>query len=121
MEKVINIEDVVDITKEGLFFSNGEGTVNMVSFEECRKNWVEHVNQGGFVDWKGNPVQLTMQESNCVGERNMTAKPPYLLLYGDEKVKIELKPSSNKELSKVQKELMRMMYEVGKVTTFDMS
>lgn len=120
MERIISIEDVMDVTPDGLLFTDGSGVTNKILFEECRKNWVDHVNNGKFVDWQGNRAHITFEESKCIGERNMTAKPPYILLYSDEKLMIEMKPNC-KKLSKVQKELLAALYNVGGVTTFDMT
>lgn len=119
--KTISIEDVVDITEEGLLFKDSTGTTNKILFYECRKNWVDHVNAGGFTDWQGNPVQITFEESKCIGERNMIAQPPYILLYSNDKIKIELHPEKYKKLSKIQKELLTILYNVGGVNTFDMT
>lgn len=121
MDKIISIEDVIDVTEEGIIFKDSSGSTNIVLFDECRKNWVEHVNQGGFTDWQGNPVKITFEESKCVGERNMIAKPPYILLYGDEKIKIEMKLEKIKKLPKIQREFLAALYNVGGVNTFDMT
>ena len=118
---VISLENIVDVTRDGLIFKDGHGDTNKILFDECRKNWVNHVNEGGFVDWQGNPAHITFEQSKCIGERNMTVTPPYLLLYSKDKLKIELKPKNYKELSKVQKELPAMLYNVGGVTTFDIT
>ncbi len=90
MERIINTEYIVDVTKEGVLFIDTFGDVNTILFDECRRNWVEHVNQGGFVDWK-------------------------------DRLKIELKPRGEKQLTKVQREFHVMLYRVGEVATFDMS
>lgn len=120
-EKTIRIEDVVDVTEDGLLFKESSGSITKVLFDECRKNWVEHVNQGGFTDWQGNPAQITFEDSKCIGERNMIAKPPYILLYSDEKIKLEMNPPIFKKLTKIQKELLSVLYNVGGVTTYDMT
>ncbi len=118
--EVINITDVVDITPNGLVYLDDVGQEKQISFEECRRNWVKHVNENNFVDWKGNAVQLTFEKSNCIGSRHAVGGTPYLLLFGNPKLKIELKP--NKEsLTKVQKEMSALLYQIGKVTTFDMT
>ncbi|MBQ7774611.1 MAG: hypothetical protein IJ379_01700 [Lachnospiraceae bacterium] len=121
MEKIINIEDIIDVTKEGVLFKDTSGAVNKILFDECRRNWVEHVNQGGFVDWKGNPVHITFEESNYVGTHSRIGNLPYIILYGNNRLKIELKPRSEKQLTKVQREFHAMLYRVGDVATFDMS
>lgn len=51
----------------------------------------------------------------------MTAKPPYILLYSDEKIKIEMKPDLFKNFTKVQREFLPLLYQVGRVNTFDMT
>lgn len=120
-ERIINIENVVDITAEGLLFTDSLGAISKILFDECRKNWVEHVNKGGFTDWQGNPAHITFEESRCIGTRNMIAKPPYILLYSENKLKIEMQPKNFKKLSKIQKEILTVLYNVGGVTTFDMT
>lgn len=118
--EVINIADVLDITSNGLIYLNDVGQEKLISFEECRRNWVKHVNDNNFVDWKGNAVQLTFEKSSCIGSRHIAGGTPHLLLYGNPKLKIELKP--NKEsLTKIQKEMFVLLYQIGKVTTFDMT
>lgn len=121
MDKIISIGDVVDVTEEGIIYKDGLGGTNIVLFDECRKNWVERVNQGGFTDWQGNPAKITFEESKCVGERNMIAKPPYILLYSDERIKIEMNHDKIKNLSKIQSEFLAILYNVGGVNTFDMT
>ena len=48
LEKIISIEAVVDVTEEGILYKDSSGTTNKALFSECRKNWVEHVNQRRF-------------------------------------------------------------------------
>ena len=121
LEKIISIEDIIDVTEDGIIYKDNTGATDKVLFDECRKNWVEHVNQGGFTDWQGNPARITFEQSRCIGERNMVAKPPYILLYSDEKIKIEMKSAVFKKLTKVQIELLAVLYRVGGVNTFDMT
>lgn len=121
LEKIINIENVVDVTEDGILYKDSSGITNKVLFDECRRNWVEHVNQGGFTDWQGNTARITFEQSKCIGERNMIAKPPYILLYSDVKLKIEMKPDKFKKLTKVQREFLTVLYNVGGVNTFDMT
>lgn len=121
MERIISIEDVIDVTEDAIIFKDSSGSTNKVLFDECRKNWVEHVNQGGFTDWQGNPAKITLEQSKCIGERNMVTKSPYILLYSDEKLKIEMKPKKFKKLNKMQKEFLTILYNVGGVNTFDMT
>lgn len=119
--ETISIENIIDVIEDGIIYTNNEGTADKIIFDECRKNWVEHVNQAGFADWEGNSVKISIEQSRCIGERNMIAKPPYVLLYGDVKLKIEMVPRKKERLSNVQKEFMALLYSVGKVTTFDLS
>lgn len=121
LEKIISIENVVDVTEDGILYKDSSGITNKVLFEECRKNWVEHVNQGGFTDWQGNPARIIFEQSKCIGERNMIAKPPYILVYSDVKLKIEMKLDKFKKLTKVQREFLEVLYNVGGVNTFDMT
>ena len=121
VEKIISIEDVIDVTEDGIVYKDNTGATDKVLFAECRKNWVEHVNQGCFTDWQGNPARITFEQSRCIGERNMVAKPPYILLYSDVKIKIEMKPAVFKKLTKIQSELLAVLYRVGGVNTFDMT
>lgn len=121
LEKIISIEAVVDVTEDGILYKDSSDITNKVLFIECRKNWVEHVNQGGFTDWQGNPVRITFEQSKCIGERNMVAKPPYILLYSDVRLKIEMKPNKFNKLTKVQREFLAVLYNVGGVNTFDMT
>ncbi|MBE6764357.1 MAG: hypothetical protein E7546_00555 [Ruminococcaceae bacterium] len=121
LEKIISIEDIIDVTVDGIIYNDGEGTIEKVLFDECRKNWVEHVNKSGFKDWQGNTVKITFEQSRCIGERNMIAKPPYILLYSDVKIKIEMKPAVFNKLPKLQRELLAVLYNVAKVNTFDMT
>ncbi|MBQ3546804.1 MAG: hypothetical protein IJA34_17740 [Lachnospiraceae bacterium] len=117
----IGIEDVIDVINDGIIYKDKEGVTNKVLFDECRKNWVEHVNQGGFIDWQGNPVRITFEQSRYIGEKNMLEKSPYILLYSDVKIKIELKPDNFNMLTKIQREFLSVLYSVGGVSVFDMS
>ena len=121
LEKVISITDIMDVVKDGIIYKENTGSIDKVLFDECRKNWVEHVNQSGFIDWQGNPVRITFDQSKCIGERNMLAKPPYILLYSNVKLKIEMKPDKLKKYTKVQREFLSLLYNVGGVSTFDMT
>ena len=51
----------------------------------------------------------------------MVAKPPYILLYSDAKLKIEMESSKFKKMTKVQREFLAVLYNVGGVNTFDMT
>lgn len=42
--KIISIEDVLNITEDGILYKDNTGVTDKVLFDECRKNWVEHVN-----------------------------------------------------------------------------
>lgn len=64
--RVINIDDVMDVTEDGLLFVDNSGVVNKILFDECRKNWVAYVNEGDFGDWKGHLVHITFEESRCI-------------------------------------------------------
>jgi len=119
--KTISIKDIIDVTEDGILYKDGTGSTAKVLFIQCRQNWVDHVNQGGFMDWQGNPAKTTLEQSKYIGERNMSAKPPYLLLYSDKKLKIEMHPEERDDLTDVQRDFFRMLYEVGGVSTFDMT
>lgn len=119
--KTINIADVIDVTGKGVRYKDSSDPENTVLFDECRKNWVEHINQGGFTDCRGNPARITFEQSRCVGERDMTAKPPYILLYADEKLKIEMKSAIFIRQTRAQRDFLTALYEVGKVNTFDLT
>ena len=73
------------------------------------------------MDWQGNPARITFEQSKCIGERNMIAKPPYILVYSDVKLKIEMKPDKFKKLTKVQREFLAVLSNVGGGNTFDMT
>ena len=118
-EKTISIYDIIDVTTDGILYKDSAGLIDKVFFDECRRNWVEHVNQSDFRDWEGNPTRITFEQSKCIGERNMVAKPPYILLYSDVKIKIEMKPSVIIKQTKVTKDFFSALYKVGGVTTFD--
>lgn len=121
LEKIISITDIIDVIEDGIIYKDNTGGVDKVLFDECRKNWVEHVNQGGFTDWQGNLARITFEQSKCIGERNMIAKPPYILLYSNVKLKIEMKPDKFKNQTKVQRDFLAVLYNVGGVNTFDMT
>lgn len=121
LEKIINITDIVDVIKDGIIYKDKTGNLDKILFDECRKNWVKYVNQGGFMDWQGNSVRITLEQSKCIGERNMIAKPPYILLYSNIRIKIEMKPNKINKQTKVQKEFLSVLYTVGGVNTFDMT
>ncbi len=50
--EIINITDVLDITPEDLVYLDASGQEKQLSFEDCRRNWVVHVNENDFRDWK---------------------------------------------------------------------
>lgn len=51
----------------------------------------------------------------------MLAKPPYILLYSNIKLKIEMDSDKIKKYTKVQRQFFSLLYNVGGVSTFDMT
>lgn len=120
MQKTINIQDIVEITSEELIYVDQSGTKQSISFEECKRNWIDYVNAGGFTDWGGKPAHLLLGESNCIGTRNM-CDDPHILLFANEKVKIRFTKNKRfRRLTKLQKQLPAALLQAG-VTTFDMT
>lgn len=118
MERIINITAVTAVDPDGIVFTNESGKQEKLLFAECIKNWVDYFNE---INSSAGREPLSSDSSRCIGERYMTGKEPYILLFGNTRFKIEMKHRPFARLTEVQKNLPRMLYEVGKVTTFDMT
>lgn len=116
--QTINITDIKLIEPDGIVFVNEKGADEKLLFSECIKNWVDYFNE---TNSSGRRKPLSYEKSRCIGERYMTGKKPYILLFGNTRLKIETKCKPFAKLTEVQKNLPRLLYETGKVTTFDMT
>lgn len=118
MERIINITAVTAVDPDGIVFINESGAQEKLLFAECIKNWVDYFNE---INSSAGREPLSYEHSRCIGERYMTGKDPYILLFGNTRLKIKMKRRPFARLTEVQKNLPRLLYEVGKVTTFDMT
>lgn len=117
MKFVIVRHQIKSINKNSLQYIDGNGDLQFIDFEECRKNWVEYVNKSE--DFSVN--NLSVNETKCIGLRNMINKPPYIEFFTDHKVKIEFKFSTFCLLPhKAFTELQAKITEIG-WNTYDLS
>ena len=89
-----------DFNKLGIVFDDGKS----FSFEECRINWASD-----------NGIRL--EETVCVGERNMNDKEYYFVFYARTKIKVTIKKGffswmnyDKKIFNKIQRQLNRFGY-----------
>lgn len=70
--KTYSIDKILEISQNELRYIDEENNKKSIKLEQCRENWVAHVNSSGeFIDLEGCPVQIKdKSESNCVGTRD---------------------------------------------------
>lgn len=90
-QNVFLISSIKEITKEKLIFINNQDQLQEIDLFECRKNWVEYYNRNDFITWEGDPApKITIEEINCVGERDWFAEKPYYKFYSNPRIRFEI-------------------------------
>ena len=95
-----NCKQIVCFDKNGITFSDG----TVIRFDECRANWA-------------NSKGISIEDTTCVAERDISGKKPYFLFYTDNRIRIVFKkgffPWSKeykKEFTDIQMGLIRFGY-----------
>ena len=68
-EITIWIDDVQSVDEHRVTFLLPDGTVGNILLDECRKNWVEYVNNNDFRDWDNNKIYITYQENKYIAAK----------------------------------------------------
>lgn len=119
-EITIWIDDVQSVDEHQVTFLLHDGTVGNIFFDECRKNWVEYVNNNDFRDWDNNKVHITYQENKYIAAKDSSEDGPYTVFYSDPKVKMMTKARDYKTLTEMQTHLFTILSSFG-YWIFDMS
>jgi len=99
-------KDVQEITEAGILFKDGF----KLFFEECRNGWAM-VNK------------IQREESYCVAERDILAKPSYYLFFSQDRVKIVFDNKGIREKKKNKnrfQNLQKILNSFG-LSSYDMS
>lgn len=124
---VLNSKQIFEINKNGITYFNDENEKNFIDFEECNKNWLEYIqNSDNFTIEEKEKINNT----KCVGSRDILERPPCFIFYGEVLTKIEIKINKSffnffkfikkdkeyKEFLKIERKINNMNW-----TTFDLS
>ncbi|MDP4145457.1 MAG: hypothetical protein Q8936_13390 [Bacillota bacterium] len=92
--EVYGFSNIIEIDKDKLKYTDKSGVAKYVYFDECRSNWVKHVNQSGdFVTWDGQPYKnINEEDTNCVGQRDWFADKPYFEFFTTPVIRFEIIP-----------------------------
>ncbi|QGQ97737.1 hypothetical protein EHS13_24040 [Paenibacillus psychroresistens] len=83
-----------------------------VNFDECNENWIAYNKRNH--NWTGEEYLQFKNQSKCIGQRDVCAKPPYFEFFTKPFTKVELK--NKKEFLELQKLVQNAGW-----STFDMS
>jgi hypothetical protein len=87
------ISDIKEINKSKIIYVDCDNKLKEIDLLECSKNWVEHFNSHEYITWDRNPApKITVQNNDCVGERDWFDEKPYYEFYTDPKIRFELHP-----------------------------
>jgi hypothetical protein len=75
----VNFDRITNVNCRGLDYRGNDGKVYRIDFATCAENWLGQANH---------PEQVA---TNCVGERNVLAKPPYIVFYTEPPTRIEFR------------------------------
>lgn len=88
MDDFNKIKKVESITSAGINYLSVNNKIEYISFEECNKNWIEHVLNSGEFD---NVDQSKLKHSKCVGIRNSIGSTPYIEFFSKPRMRFEFK------------------------------
>jgi hypothetical protein len=103
---------IIEVSTEILRFLKETGEMITVNFNECNENWIAYQKRKNA--WTEEEFEHFKNQSRCIGQRDVCAKPPYFEFFTRPFIRIGLR--NQKEFS----ELQRKIQDVG-WTTFDLS
>ncbi len=108
---------IKNITENGIQYTDNSGNLGFIDFEVCRENWTEYVNSSEDF----NVTNLSIDETKCVGYRNITDNHPYIDFFTEPKIRFEFKFSLSCLFPKQAFiEMQARIIQVG-WTTYDLS
>ena len=92
--EVYSFSNIVEINKEGLIYIDMNGSERFIDFNECRRNWVKHVNESGnYITWEGKLYRnISEDNTNCVGQRDWFSDKPYIEFFTNPVIRFEIIP-----------------------------
>lgn len=102
----------IEVTSETLRYNSKTCEEIIVNFKECNENWIAYNKR--INTWSDEEYEQFRNQSKCIGQRDVCAKPPYFEFFTRPFTKVELK--NQKEFL----ELQNIIRDVG-WTTFDLS
>lgn len=93
-KKIFDISCIIEISKTGLTYSNHNGDRCFIDFYNCRRNWVNYVNESKkFITWEGEPFRnISESGTNCIGQRDWFSEKPYFEFFDNPIVRFEIRP-----------------------------
>ena len=90
--EVYSFSSIIEITNESLVYNDCNGVKRIIDFNECRSNWVKHVNNSGdFMTVDGQPYKnITERDTRCVGQRDWYSSKPYIEFFTEPRVRFEI-------------------------------
>lgn len=76
---VCDISNIIEINKDMMTYANENGNQQYIDFNECRSNWVKHVNESNnYITLAGEWVNnISESDTRCVGQRDWFSEKPY--------------------------------------------
>ncbi|MGF7036097.1 hypothetical protein J2T17_007148 [Paenibacillus mucilaginosus] len=105
----------MEVTSEGFSFIDNSGKESSVDFKECNENWVSYHKRKN--NWSDVKAQEFHNQSKCVGQRDICAKPCYFKFFTKPFTKIEF---TGLNAERKFRDFQTKIIEVG-WTTFDLS
>jgi hypothetical protein len=102
----------IEVTTETLRVLSKTGEEIIVNFKECNENWIAYHKRNNT--WTEEEYEQFRDQSKCIGQRDVCAKPPCFEFFTRPFTKVELR--NQKEFS----ELKKMIHDAG-WTTFDLT
>ncbi|RIX59227.1 hypothetical protein D3P08_03465 [Paenibacillus nanensis] len=106
---------IMEVTTEGFRFIDKDGKHTVVDFKQCNENWIRY--QKTRNRWSDEEAQEFRKKSNCIGQRDICAKPCYFTFFTEPYTKIEF---NGLRAKKKFRHFQMKIIEAG-WTTFDLS
>ena len=98
LDWVITLKNI-EVSTESLRFQKETGEKITVNFKECNENWTAYQRRKNT--WTEEEYEQFRNQSKCIGQRDVCAKPPYFEFFTKPFTKIELR--NQKDFSELQK------------------
>lgn len=104
--KEYNYIDIISISDSNIQFKDGY----IVNFTECKKNWAIS-------------TKMMLDESSCVGLRNIVGNTPYFVFYSDNRTKVIFKYNGFLGKKRAKKSFVMLQMQLNNLgySTYDES